>query len=171
MRNFVSAFIIFLVVVAGFYAIFQFLDREEELDGVDFTGDVSEGLVYPGGKKEQSQTQREFKPGDFKELKAEILEQGSGRVVKDGDIVRVHYEGFLEDGAKFDSSRDRGDSFSFKVGAGRVIPGWDLGIIGMKLGEVRRLYIPSKYAYGEQGKKPIPPNTNLVFEIELLEIK
>jgi len=105
-------------------------------------------------------------------MKIEVLKEGTGEASKNGDNVSVHYVGTLEDGTKFDSSIDRGTPFSFKLGAGRVIKGWDLGVLGMKIGEKRKLTIPSNLAYGEAGTPggPIPPNATLIFEVELLAI-
>ncbi len=105
-------------------------------------------------------------------MKVEILKEGTGESSKNGDSVSVHYVGTLENGKKFDSSVDRGVPFSFVLGQGRVIKGWDLGVLGMKIGEKRRLTIPSDLAYGETGTPggPIPPNATLVFEVELLGI-
>jgi FKBP-type peptidyl-prolyl cis-trans isomerase len=106
------------------------------------------------------------------ELKIETLNEGEGVAAKNGDNVFVHYIGTLEDGTKFDSSIDRGVPFDFNLGASQVIKGWDLGVLGMKVGEKRKLIIPSNLAYGENGiPGAIPPNAVLIFEVELLEIK
>ena len=97
---------------------------------------------------------------------------GTGREAKSGDTVKVHYTGTLMSGKKFDSSRDRGEPFEFKLGGGNVIKGWDQGVVGMKVGGKRRLTIPFDLAYGEQGSPPnIPPKAALKFDIELLEVK
>lgn len=102
----------------------------------------------------------------------EILKEGTGAVAKNGDMVSVHYVGVLENGTKFDSSVDRGTPFEFSLGAGQVIPGWDIGVEGMKIGEARKLTIPSELAYGSSGAgNVIPPNATLIFEVQLLEIK
>tara|TARA_B100000700_G_scaffold38872_3_gene38870 strand:- start:716 stop:1588 length:873 start_codon:yes stop_codon:yes gene_type:complete len=97
---------------------------------------------------------------------------GTGDEAKTGDNVSVHYSGYLADGTKFDSSHDRGQPFSFPLGGGRVIKGWDQGIVGMKLGGKRTLIIPPDLGYGERGAGGvIPPNATLMFEVELLDIK
>lgn len=107
------------------------------------------------------------------EFKVETVTEGSGdKTAEEGDVVMVHYEGRLdnfEDGEKFDSSRDKGTPFPLKLGEGKVIPGWEQGLKGMKKGEVRRLSIPHYLAYGVQDKGNIPPKSRLFFEVELLE--
>jgi len=88
-----------------------------------------------------------------------------------GQTAIVHYTGWLEDGTKFDSSKDRDDPFSFPVECGYVIPGWDEGVKGMQVGGVRKLTVPPQLGYGEHGaRNVIPPNATLIFEIELLEL-
>jgi FKBP-type peptidyl-prolyl cis-trans isomerase len=108
------------------------------------------------------------------ELKIEVLrEPGDPESTKaaTGHTLLVHYVGRLTDGTVFDSSRNRGDFFTFKLGDGQVIKGWDEGLVGMQDGEIRKLTVPSGLAYGEAGVAgKIPPNATLVFEIELLEI-
>lgn len=96
---------------------------------------------------------------------------GDGDTVTAGQVAEVHYSGWLTDGTKFDSSRDRGETFKFPVGAGMVIPGWDIGVQGMKVGGTRKLTIPSELGYGQQGAGDvIPPGATLVFEVELISI-
>jgi FKBP-type peptidyl-prolyl cis-trans isomerase len=105
------------------------------------------------------------------DLHIETVRPGSGAEAKTGNRVTVHYVGTLTDGKKFDSSRDRGQGFKFTLGKGEVIKGWDQGVPGMKIGEIRKLTIPSHLAYGARGFPPvIPPNSTLVFEVELLEV-
>ena len=105
------------------------------------------------------------------DLKIEELKVGTGAEAKAGDEVRVHYTGWLTDGTKFDSSVDRGQPFSFTLGVGMVIRGWDEGVAGMKVGGKRKLTIPAHLGYGARGAgRVIPPNATLVFEVELLGI-
>lgn len=120
--------------------------------------------------EEQNMDEQNIEAQDAEEFLMEDLTVGSGDEVKDGDKVRVHYNGTLLDGTKFDSSLDRGEPFEFTVGAGEVIDGWDQGLLGMKVGGKRKLTIPSSMGYGETGSGSIPPNAGLVFEVELLEI-
>ncbi len=106
------------------------------------------------------------------EMKSEDVTVGSGAEAAKGDAVEVHYTGWLTNGTKFDSSKDRGRPFSFTLGAGQVIKGWDEGVKGMKIGGVRKLTIPPEMAYGDRGAGGvIPPKAELVFEVELLKIK
>ena len=112
-------------------------------------------------------------------LKIEDIKVGSGVAVKDGDHVVMHYTGWLEEspgsgksGKKFDSSHDRKEPFETPIGVGYVIKGWDMGVVGMKVGGKRRLIIPHELGYGKYGVEPdIPGFATLIFEVELLEIK
>lgn len=98
------------------------------------------------------------------------LVEGTGAQPIAGQTVVVHYTGTLTDGSKFDSSRDRNQPFSFKIGAGRVIQGWDEGLATMKIGGRRKLVIPAKLGYGDRGAGPIPGGATLLFDVELLKI-
>ncbi len=101
-----------------------------------------------------------------------VLRAGAGAAPLPGQTVGVHYTGWIEGGAKFDSSVDRGQLFTFPVGAGRVIKGWDEGVLGMHVGELRQLHIPAALAYGKKGAGgAIPPDANLVFDVELVELR
>lgn len=109
----------------------------------------------------------ESRPG----LKKIDLKEGDGREAKKGDTVVVHYTGTLKDGTKFDSSRDQNKPFEFKLGEGEVIKGWDEGVVGMKVGGQRKLVVPPELGYGKKGRGAIPPDAELTFEVELLDIK
>lgn len=124
-------------------------------------------------KQEQKSNQGKQESSMAEELKIEVLSEGSGdRVTKKGDTISVHYVGTLTDGTKFDSSVDRGTPFDFQLGAGMVIAGWDQGLLGMKVGEKRRLTIPAEMGYGARGAGTlIPPYATLVFETELMGIR
>ena len=108
-------------------------------------------------------------------LEWEVLQKGSGNTPEPGKTVTVHYTGWLDEagepGKKFDSSVDRNQKFSFQIGIGMVIAGWDEGVMGMKIGEKRRLYIPADLGYGSRGAgASIPPNSALIFDVELFEV-
>jgi peptidylprolyl isomerase len=95
---------------------------------------------------------------------------GEGQEARAGDTVSVHYTGTLQDGSKFDSSRDRGQPLRFPLGAGHVIKGWDEGVAGMKVGGKRTLVIPPELGYGSRRIGPIPPDSTLVFDVELMGV-
>ena len=123
-------------------------------------------------KKEPAQQQGS--PGatqEATELKIEDTKAGTGKEATAGSMVTVHYTGWLTSGQKFDSSLDRGQPFKFSLGAGQVIPGWDKGVTGMKVGGKRLLIIPPGMAYGAQANGPIPANSTLIFEVELVGVK
>jgi FKBP-type peptidyl-prolyl cis-trans isomerase len=103
-------------------------------------------------------------------LGIEDLVVGTGATAAVGDTVSVHYIGTLTNGTKFDSSYDRGQPYPFRIGAGQVIAGWDQGVPGMKVGGKRRLTIPPSLGYGNQAYGPIPANSTLIFDIELISI-
>ena len=132
------------------------------------------GIYFLFLKNSKNNKEPETSPNvyEIQGMKIEVLKKGTGESSKNGDKVSVHYVGTLENGEKFDSSIDRGTPFSFNLGAGEVIKGWDLGVLGMKVGEKRKLTIPPSLAYGETGTPdgPIPPNATLIFEVELLAI-
>ncbi|MFH1643079.1 MAG: FKBP-type peptidyl-prolyl cis-trans isomerase [Patescibacteria group bacterium] len=113
----------------------------------------------------------EEKNTESESLEVEILKGGEGEQAQIGDTVSVHYTGTLTDGTKFDSSLDRGTPFSFTLGEGRVIQGWEQGVLGMTVGEKRKLTIPAHLGYGDLGSgELIPPGATLIFEVELLSI-
>ena len=104
------------------------------------------------------------------ELKIEDLVLGSGKAAVKGALITTQYRGWLEDGTEFDSSYSRGKPFQCVIGTRRVIQGWDQGLMGMQVGGKRKLWVPAHLGYGERQVGSIPPNSNLVFEIELLEV-
>ena len=104
-------------------------------------------------------------------LEYQDIKTGTGAEAKPGETVTVHYTGWLVSGKKFDSSVDRGTPFTFSLGAGQVIKGWDEGVAGMKVGGKRKLHIPPSLGYGASGGGPIPPNATLIFDVELLSVK
>lgn len=133
---------------------------------VKFRQPKSEKTVEPSVSQEKVMEEKQ------NELKIEDLTVGTGDEAVAGKKVTVNYAGTLEDGTKFDSSYDRGAPFSFNLGAGEVIQGWDNGVAGMKVGGKRKLTIPSFLGYGERGAgDAIPPNSTLIFEIELLKVE
>jgi FKBP-type peptidyl-prolyl cis-trans isomerase FkpA len=135
-------------------------------------------FCFACSKRVDEPAQGAFKPAqaapvDPGPAKLQILDDviGKGQAARPGDTVRVHYTGTLMNGTKFDSSRDRGTPFDFKLGGADVIKGWDQGVVGMKVGGRRRLVIPQDLGYGETGSPPnIPEKAGLKFEIELLEV-
>ncbi len=146
MNKKITLLIIGLILVGGFYVF------SVNIDNNFLKGDITESIKN-------------------NMLEIETIVEGSGVESKVGDSLTVHYTGMLEDGTKFDSSVDRGTPFNFILGIGQVIEGWEKGMEGMKVGEKRKLTIQPEYAYGERGVPGvIPPNTTLIFEVELLEI-
>ena len=150
------------VVSALAVVIFVFLNKE-----VDTLPDAQ--TINLNSNKED--TMNESNVEDFDVLGITTIQQGDGQEAQVGDTVSVHYEGTLSDGTKFDSSYDRGQPFEFTLGDNYVIEGWEKGVIGMKVGEIRELRIPSSMGYEESGNGTIPGNAGLIFKIELLEIK
>jgi len=157
--------IISLLVVAGIFAV--------------VTNENSNNPTL-GTETEKQQEQNEVVDNKITEIEMEqiieglnmaVLQEGTGSEIQNGSVAVVHYTGTFEDGSVFDSSVTRGVPFEFTVGAGQVIQGWDLGVVGMKVGEKRRLVIASDLAYGPLGRGPIPPSATLVFEVELLGIR
>lgn len=175
-----------ILIIVGLVYYFAFWQKEESqivdlasvyceeqggrIENIMFEKEVRGFCLF----NDVSQCDKEdFYQGDCQKggLKIEVLKEGSGKRADDGDTVSVHYAGRLEDGTKFDSSLDREMPFSFVIGAGRVIKGWDQGVLGMKIGEKRKLTIAPDLAYGERGiPGAIPPKATLIFEVELLTI-
>ena len=99
------------------------------------------------------------------------VETGTGKLAEAGKVFVVHYTGYLYDGTIFDSSKNRGEPISFEQGKRKVIPGWDAGFEGMRVGGKRRFLIPYQLAYGEKGRGKIPPKADLIFDVELMDVK
>ncbi|MBI2042392.1 MAG: FKBP-type peptidyl-prolyl cis-trans isomerase [Candidatus Nealsonbacteria bacterium] len=160
MNKIIAAIIIVIItVVVGYYLMFKQKPKEP-------AADIGEIKIQTN-----AQTNMQSNMSSEDKVKIEVLAEGSGVESVAGNTVAVHYTGTLEDGTKFDSSLDRGQPFAFQLGAGTVIKGWELGVLGMKAGEKRRLIIPPSLGYGQTGIGPIPANATLIFEVELLEIQ
>ena len=135
--------------------------------GIYFYISYSSTSKAPNNNVAQNQEPTEF---ETQGVMVKILTKGSGVGAKNGDNVLVHYVGKLADGSQFDSSVDKNIPFPFLLGAGRVIKGWDIGVVGMKVGEKRMLTIPPELAYGANGFLTIPPNATLTFEVQMIKI-
>lgn len=130
------------------------------------SGEAKEGPFPPAPPTPLGETK--VLTGD---IKYETLKEGTGEEVKSGRVAVVHYVGKLDDGTVFDSSRERGSPSEFTLGSGGLIKGWEFGIPGMKVGELRKLIIPPAMGYGSQNKGKIPPDSTLTFEVELMGVK
>lgn len=158
------ALYVVIAVMAG-YLVYSFLENKQ---GAEMASTAKQTEVAKVEINKNNDNTMET----VSELKIETLVEGSGAEAKTGDMVSVHYTGTLMNGTKFDSSVDRGVPFEFNLGAGQVIKGWDQGVVGMKVGEKRKLTIPSDLAYGSRGAgAAIPPNASLIFEVEMIAIK
>ncbi|MBX4206154.1 FKBP-type peptidyl-prolyl cis-trans isomerase [Candidatus Microgenomates bacterium] len=165
MKN-IAIFIVVLVVVLG--AGFLLLNPKVK-DKTDITSTPTS--VITSASPISSSTPN---PSDVNitKMKIDDIKIGTGAEAVDGKKITVHYTGTLTNGTKFDSSLDRGVPFSFTLGAGEVIQGWDEGVKGMKIGGKRKLTIPAAMGYGAQGAPPvIPPNATLIFDVELLKVE
>lgn len=136
--------------------------------GCERSQEVGGAAGAPAGKTDTMAENLETAPSGLQYVDLKV---GTGASPQTGQTAVVHYTGWLVDGKKFDSSKDRGQPFSFALGRGQVIKGWDEGVATMKVGGKRNLLIPPELAYGSRGQGPIPPNTPLFFEVELLSVQ
>lgn len=164
-----TSFIVVLVVLLGAFAFVMFSPSAKKDDvvtnGDAYTSTNTDTNINLEEIMNQNTTQND-------PLVVEIVKQGTGEPAKSGDTVTVSYIGTLTNGTEFDKSANHGDGkFTFQVGVGQVIKGWDEGIVGMKVGEVRKLTIAPEYGYGAQVVGTIPANSTLMFEVEMFAIK
>jgi peptidylprolyl isomerase len=179
-KNFVTG-IVFIAIVLGLGALFiqQQTSQKNPLENSKIISSATPALTpvitpqitQAPQPAEQNSSQSGTMVTMSDGLKIQDLKVGEGKEAKVGDTVTVNYLGTLENGAKFDSSYDRNQAFTTQIGVGAVIKGWDEGIPGMKIGGKRKLIIPAKLGYGAQSAGTIPPNSLLIFEVELLGIK
>jgi len=159
-----KSIILIIVIILGIIILGSIFYSKKNIENNSFSNQQNQAV--------ESNNIIESNNQNMNNLLKETLKEGTGIEAKNGDTVTVNYIGTLENGKKFDSSLDGGVPFSFTLGAGQVIKGWDLGVLGMKVGEKRKLTIPADLAYGSDGiGNIIPPNATLIFEVDLLEIK
>jgi FKBP-type peptidyl-prolyl cis-trans isomerase FkpA len=172
--NILVVFIFLAVVVGGFiyFAANTTSQEEPRFDENELLDFDTLGLNQQTQGSENVQTEEsEVIYMDTDQLQMEDIVVGTGEEAEPGRSATVHYEGTLTNGNKFDSSYDRGQPFTFNLGAGQVIQGWDIGVAGMKVGGKRKLIIPAQLGYGSQGTGGIPPNSTLIFTVELLGVE
>ncbi len=159
--NIIWSLLILVIAGAGFYYLSKYYEEKD-----------MENANKPSENKQVTNSNPNLKTEvETIGVTVKTLKEGTGVASKNGDKLTVHYVGTLENGTKFDSSRDGGEPFEFTLGAGQVIKGWEVGMMGMKVGEMRKLTIPPELGYGARGAgSAIPPNATLIFEVELLKI-
>lgn len=181
-KNLVPLLIIVIVIFAGIAGIFFLSNRKLQNSNPNLIPTIypsptpapqvvapTNGIMNQPSASEGATMGNVITTTDGLQIQDEAI--GTGQEVKSGDTVTVNYLGTLTDGTKFDSSYDRNQPFTTQIGTGQVIKGWDEGIVGMKVGGKRKLIIPPSLGYGDQAAGSIPPNSTLIFEIELLSVK
>ena len=168
-HTFIYVVIIIIVAVAGWF----FYDKAQKASEVSDINSVVSETETPTPSTSPAENKME---GNWIKLPSGLEYQdvvvGTGTEAKNGNMVAAHYTGTLANGKKFDSSYDRGQPFAFILGGGMVIKGWDLGLLGMKVGGKRKLIIPSELGYGQRGSgDTIPPDATLFFDIELVDVQ
>lgn len=162
-----------VLVCIGVMSLALFLMRVDSgsslLSSIEDNSSAAAVVKADGAQMEQTLADSINAVGDLESIIVDDVVIGDGEAVEKGDSVSVHYVGTLQNGQAFDSSYGKGP-YTFTVGAGKVIKGWDEGLLGMKEGGQRILVVPSSFAYGSEGYGPIPPNATLVFSIELIDI-
>lgn len=157
-KDIIIIVIVLIVVIGGVYLIFNLKPANQ-----------NNNLPGNNSGNEQNQNPSSY---EVQGMKIDTLKEGTGPEAKTGNTVTVHYTGTLENGTKFDSSLDRGMPFSLVLGENSVIQGWELGLLGMKVGEKRKLTIPPELGYGNRAVGDlIPANSTLIFEVEMLDIQ
>ncbi len=180
-KTLAPALIVLVIILAGIGGIFFLSNQKTQDTGINLVP-----TIYPTNTPEPTQaspsaiiSESPASPAanmgnlitTADGLQMQDLVVGTGQEVKSGDTVTVNYLGTLTNGTKFDSSYDRNQPFTTQIGVGQVIKGWDEGIVGMKVGGKRKLIVPPSLGYGSQNMGSIPPNSTLIFEVELLSIK
>ena len=159
---------IFVLVIVGFLFWQKNIVDTKNLNTQESTTTENESLSENLNNIDNNMDNQ---PVEGEELKIEVIQEGEGIEAKNGDTVSVHYTGYLTNGQVFDSSIGRGQPIEFVLGIGGVIKGWDQGVLGMKVGEKRKLSIPSDLGYGSAGAGgSIPPDATLIFEVEMIKI-
>ncbi len=162
-KNLLISVIVVVAFAAGVYFVLQNAPEREVINNQSETGQTEQSMNTTQETADQPM-------GEAPEMV--VLKEGTGDIVtKEGDTLSVVYTGYFTDGKVFDSNVESGQAFEFTLGAGQVIAGWDVGLVGMKVGEVRRLKLPPAFAYGSNEVGPIPANSTLVFDVELKAIK
>ena len=162
--------LIYIVIGGAIYGlVYYFFFAKNNGYGNSDQYPASNYQVENNNQNSENQTNKNYM---IENMKVEILQEGNGQEVKAGDIATMNYTGWLEDGTPFDSSLNPGRTpFAFRLGENSVIQGWELGVLGMKIGEKRKLTIPAELGYGIEGRPPvIPANATLIFDVELLKI-